>query len=117
MSVNIQAQKKHIDQSEPFENVLLAMKTDSISLFKSVFSKSIKNDDDDDDDDDDDENWKAKLNEGQEKFKEKFGDYKIKSFSYVFNEQDMLLIVYFKKKKISGIRVIKENGVWKLDQH
>lgn len=103
------AQSDHIEQSTPFENVLLALKTDSVDLFVDSFSDRII------DGENDELVWISRLNEVKEKFKERFGSYERSDFSYDYEEEKSKLIIYYKSEEQIGLRVIKEGGVWKLD--
>ena len=78
ISVFGHSQEKHIDQSDSFENVLLAIKSDSILLFKKLFSKTVKKVMDDID------FWSAKFSEGKKLFQKKLGDYSLNLFTYRF---------------------------------
>jgi hypothetical protein len=108
-SFNVCAQSTHIEQSTPFENVLTSMKSDSSSLFMSCFSERIV------DGEDDAQVWSSRLDEGKEKFKKRFGDFEVADFSYEFKIEESKLVIYFKKERQFEMKVVQENGVWKLD--
>lgn len=105
------AQKKHIEQSEPFELVLCAMKKNSTKKLQKAFSqKMLKNDRDD-------STWEERLKEAKGKFTTRFGDFKIHDFKYGFDEKTSRLIIYFKEKETFKMAVIKEGKHWKLNEH
>ena len=109
-SFNLFAQSKHIEQSIPFENVLTSLKSDSSSLFMNCFSKRIINGEED-------ENvWMSRLNEGKEKFEKRFGQFQLIDFSYKYEKSESKLIIYYKNEEQFKMRVVKENGTWKLAQ-
>lgn len=109
-SMTLLAQNDHIEQSTPFENILNAMKSDSISLFIKSFSNRII-------DGEYDKNiWASRLNEGKEKFAERFGAFELNDFSYAYEKEKSKLIIFFKGEEQFRIRVIQEDDVWKLDE-
>ena len=105
------AQNKHIDQSTPFENVLISMKSDQINLFISSFSDRVV------DGLSNKKTWVSRFNKGKQRFKKRYGHFKVTDFSYGFESTDSKLIIYHKGIIIAEMSVIKENGGWKLDQH
>lgn len=109
-SVVIPRTGNHITQSTPFENILLAMKTDSIPLFLSAFSNRII------DGENDKLVWKKRLNEGKEKFRIQFDNFQLKDFTFEYDEKESKLIIYFKGKEVMRMKVIKEDEKWKLDE-
>lgn len=109
-SSNLLAQSKHIEQSTPFENVLISMKSDSVRLFMSCFTKSIVGDENDE------KIWAKRLNEGKEKFKTQFGQFNLTDFTYTFDKIESKLIIYYKDEEQFKMRVVKENAIWKLDE-
>ncbi|MCP4459901.1 MAG: hypothetical protein GY816_18045 [Cytophagales bacterium] len=60
--------------------------------------------------------WKSRLNEGQEKFRKRFGDYELSDFSYDFDKNESKLIIYFRKEEQVRMTVVKEGKTWKLDE-
>ncbi len=104
------AQSTHIEQSTPFENVLQALKSDSVDLFMNSFSLQII------DGNKDKELWLTRLNQGKEKFKQRFGVFQPSDFLYKYDKAESKLIVIFKGKEQFRISVIKEGNTWKLDQ-
>lgn len=107
-SFGLLSQQKHIEQSTPFENVLLSLKTDSASLFMNSFSKEIRKGETDL------KIWLSRLNEGKEKFKKRMGDYIISEFSYKYEEEESVLVVFYKNEELLEMAVIYEDG-WKLN--
>ncbi len=110
-SLNLFAQRNHIKQSKPFENVLLSMKSDSTNLFMNSFSDKVV------DGEDDENEWMSRLNTGKEKFEKRYGTFQPSDFSYQFEKKGSLLIIFFKGEEQFRLRVIKEGGVWKLDEN
>ena len=109
-STNLIAQKKHIKQSKPFENLLQAMKSDSTDLFINSFSENIVNGKTDS------EVWCKRLQEGKAKFKKEFGDFQLNDFAYKYDKKESKLVIFFKGKEEIRLKVIKEKGAWKLDE-
>jgi hypothetical protein len=109
-SISAFAQSSHIKQSTPFENVLLSMKADSISLFMNSFSKKVIHGKKDE------KLWISRLNEGKEKFEKRFGTFQLSDFSYKYDSKESKLIIFFKNEEQIGMRVIKEGRNWKLDE-
>ena len=107
----IVAQNKHIDQSTPFENVLISMKSDKINLFISSFSERVV------DGLSNKKTWVSRFNKGKERFAKRYGHYKVTDFSYGFESTDSKLIIYYNGIIIAEMSVIKENGGWKLNEH
>jgi chromosome segregation ATPase len=107
----IVAQNKHIDQSTPFENVLISMKSDQINLFISSFSERVV------DRLSNKKTWVSRFNKGKERFAKRYGHYKVTDFSYGFESTDSKLIIYYNGIIIAEMSVIKENGGWKLNEH
>jgi hypothetical protein len=107
----ILAQQHFPVQATPVENILVALKSDSVILFMNAFSKEL------------DSvtlplsKWKERLNEGKRKFKRRYGDYEIKDFSYNYIDSTGQLQVFFKNKESFKILVIEEDNAWKLRQH
>lgn len=104
------AQRSHIKQSSPFENVLLSIESDSVSLFMNSFSNRII------DGEKNEEIWMSRLNQGKEKLKKRFGTFQPSDFSYKYKKKESKLIIFFKDEEQHRMRVIKEGKVWKLDE-
>ncbi len=109
-SLTAYAQKAHIIQSTPFENVLRSMKTDSVSLFMNAFSSKIIGGEKDE------KVWLSRLNQGKEKFKNRFGAFQPSDFSYSYEKKESKLIIYFKGMEQHRMSVIKEGKAWKLNE-
>ena len=104
-------QERHIEQSQPFENILLALKTDSVPLFIESFSKRII------EDKKEKMSWENRLDSGKGKFQERFGDYELTDFTYEFQKGNLMLIIYFKGEMTIEMPIVKENRKWRLDMH
>jgi len=104
------AQKKHLRQSKPFEQVLKALKKDKPELFMNSFSARIV------DGETDLAVWSERIEEGQRKFGRRFPDYRIKDFKYGFDAAESKLIVYYKGEESFRMKVVKEGGQWKLNE-
>ena len=111
ISYTAQAQKSHIPQSVPFEDILIALQTDSIPLFKGAFHEKVTADVKDE------AEWQENFQEAQAKFKEGFKNYRLEDFTYKYNKEDSKLMVFFKNKKAFQISVIKKGSQWKLNEH
>ena len=109
-TLNIVAQKKHLKQSKPFEQVLKALKKGKPELFMNSFSDRIV------DGETDLAVWKERIEEGQRKFGRRFPDYSIKDFRYGFDAAESKLIIYYKGKENFRMKVVKEGGKWKLNE-
>ncbi len=103
-------QQNHIAQSTPFENVIISMNADSVELFMNTYSKAIIAGEDDI------KIWQGRLNTGKERLKNRFGDFQLSDFTFDFDQEESELIIYFKQEERMMMGVIKENGVWKLDE-
>jgi hypothetical protein len=104
------AQKAHIKQSTPFENVLLALETDSVDLFMNAFSTDIIKGEFDLDE------WASRLSSGQKKFSARFQDWKRDEFDFAFDKADSRLIIYFRGEESLRMWVVKEKRQWKLNE-
>jgi len=65
---------------------------------------------------DDEAVWMSRLNEGKEKFDNRFGDFELTDFSYQYEAAESKLVIYYKNEAQFKIRVVNENGIWKLDE-
>lgn len=109
-TLGVVAQKKHLKQSKPFEQVLKALKKDKPELFMNSFSARIV------DGETDLAVWTERIEEGQRKFGRRFPDYRIKDFKYGFDAAESKLIVYYKGEEKFRMKVVKEGGKWKLNE-
>ena len=107
---SVVAQKKHLRQSKPFEQVLKSLKTDDPELFMNSFSERIV------DGETDMEVWTERLNEGQDKFGQRFPNFKLSEFRYRFDRKEAKLIVYYRGEEQVRMKVVREGRHWKLDQ-
>ena len=106
------SQKPTIEQSSPFEKLLTAIQKDSSELFKSAFSSRIITDENSNT-----KTWDDRLEIAQERFTDKFGEFELSDFTYNFNKKESKLVIFYKTEEIVQMKVIKENGNWKLDEH
>ncbi|MFC6269533.1 hypothetical protein [Frigoriflavimonas asaccharolytica] len=112
-STKLFSQELHIKQSAAFEDILLAVKTDSISLFKNSFGKDIseeimtgKG-----------ENiWVEGFNAYKDLLKKDFSDFQISDFSYIYDEKRSTIKIFYKGKKYGSMEVIEEEDKWKLNE-
>ena len=104
------AQKKHIPQSTPFENVLKALTKNKPLLFKNSFSQRVI------DGEEDLTVWAERIEEGNEKFGRRFPDFKRKDFRYGFDSAESKLIVFYKGEEAFRMKVIQEGKKWKLNE-
>ena len=102
--------KKHIEQSTPFENILISIKTDSAALFRDAFSKQIIGEDTAID------KWQERLEEAKGKLGSRFGDFELTDFTYEFDANQSRLAVYWKGEKVINMEVVKEKSGWKLNE-
>lgn len=109
-TLGLTAQKKHIKQSKPFEQVLKALKKDKPELFMNSFSARII------DGETDLAVWSERIEEGQRKFGRRFPDYRIKDFKYGFDAAESKLIIHYKGDETFRMKVVKEGGKWKLNE-
>ena len=111
ISYTVQAQKSHIPQSVPFEDILIALQTDSIPLFKGAFNEivtaNVKGE----------AEWKDNFQEAKGKFKDRFKSYRLEDFTYKYNKEDAKLVVFYKNSEAFQISVIKKGSQWKLNEH
>ncbi len=110
LSINLMAQKYHIAQSIPFENIVVSINSDSVELFMNTFSKGIIAREDDI------KIWQDRLNTGKERLEKRFGDFQLSDFTFDFDKEESKLIIYFKGEEQMRMGVVKEDGAWKLDE-
>ena len=103
--------KPIIPQAEPFENTLISIKNNSIELFKESFSERIHNEKTDS------LSWKEKLKVAEKTLKLEFGELSPNDFSYEFDVKGSTLIITHKTEEPFRMKVVMENGTWKLDEH
>ncbi len=110
LSINLMAQKNHIAQSTPFENIIISIKSDSVDLFMSTYSKGIISGETDI------KIWQERLNTGKERLEKRFGDFELSDFTFDFEKEESKLIIYFKGEEQMRMGVTEEDGAWKLDE-
>jgi len=91
--------------------ILEAAKHSDPTKFSEAYSSRIRQDSGRPD-------WSKNLQEAQTTLKEKFGDYRLSDFRFVFegDEQKGKLGISFKGKYQFAIAVVKEGGAWRLDE-
>lgn len=91
--------------------ILKAAKSADATMFRDAYSTRIRQEDQQSD-------WGKNLKEAQVNMKEKFGDYQVTDFTFSFAGDDAKgkLEVTFKGKAQFALAVVKEGGVWKLDE-
>ena len=100
-----------IPQAEPFENTLISINNDSTNLFKNSFSERIHNEKTDS------LNWNEKLKVAKKRMESAFDKLNPNDFSYEFDKKKSRLIVIHKTYQPFSMKVIFENGKWRLDEH
>lgn len=91
--------------------ILEAAKHSDTTQFREAYSSRIRQESGQSD-------WSKNLKEAQATLEEKFGDYRLSDFDFSFAGDDAKgkLEVTFKGKAQFVIAVVKEGGVWKLDE-
>jgi hypothetical protein len=99
------------EASAPMVAILKAAKSADATMFGEAYSARIHQEHPHSD-------WGNNLQEAQATMKEKFGDYRIKDFTFSFagDASKGKLEVIFKGKAQFAIAVRRENGAWKLDE-
>lgn len=100
-----------IPQAEPFENLLVSINKNSAILFKKSFSERVHNEDNDS------LTWNERLEIAKSRMEMKFGELNPKDFSFEFDEKESMLIITQKTNNPFRMKVVLENGDWKLDEH
>ena len=101
-----------VPQAQPVFAWLKATRSGDQELLKTVFSDRMRTKFDV-------EGWGKVLKAYQEVFKEEFGDYKLEEFAFQFTggeEEGQVSLVHNGKKLPGGVRVIKEEADWKVDE-
>ena len=101
--------KDKIKQSIPFMNMLKAAEQSDIKKFKFSYSKQIR-------ENKEQNNWQANIAEAKKNIKKMFGDIKDDNFTFKFDKEKSKLKVFYNEKSIFKIKVIQENGIWKLNE-
>jgi len=91
--------------------VIEAAKSGDAAMFKDAYSARIRREDQGGD-------WEKHLQEAQATMKKRFGDYQITDFTFSFDGDDTrgTLQASFKGRGQFALAVVKERGVWKLDE-
>lgn len=100
--------KTHLPQSTPFENILIAIKTENAELLKSVFDRKTQKRNDDI------AIWQERLNEGQGYFFSRFGEFTNADFTYATRQFGRILIIYYLEVEVFQKRIVKESGGYKI---
>lgn len=100
-----------IPQAKPFENILISIKNNSTNLFKSSFSERVHNEVNDS------LTWNERLKAAKSKMELEFGALNPNHFSYEFEKKESILIIIHKTNEPFRMKVVMENGNWKLDEH
>jgi len=100
-----------IPQAQPVLNWLQAVKDGDEKQLKTVFSESLRKGFEE-------EGWNKVLKGYQEVFKSQFGDYRLEDFTFEYRggEDKGKLTIFHKSKKLPGLRVIKEQTDWKVNE-
>jgi hypothetical protein len=98
-------------QARPVAMLMVAVREQDARLFQSAFSSRMqahiaKH------------GWQKSLRGYAEVFRAEFGEYRPEDFTYAFSGDDAagVVAVTFKGRKLSGMRVVKEEGRWKVDE-
>lgn len=95
--------------STPFIEMLKAVESSDIEKFKTSYSKRIR-------DDESQNNWEQNIAEAKINIKKLFGDIRYEDFTFKFDDEKSKLGIIHKGKFILWVGVIKEDGLWKLDE-
>ena len=101
--------EEKIKQAIPFVNMLRAAEESDVEGFKYCYSKRIREDQVQSD-------WKANIIEATQKIRELFGNIRYEDFSFEFVKESSKLEVFYNGISMFKIKVIQENGTWKLDE-
>jgi hypothetical protein len=106
------AQKdKSPQEAAPIIAVLKAIKESDIKAFRNAYCERIREDKDQGD-------WEKNLKEAQGNLKKLYGDYDLKEFAFSFDgdaDKGKVSITH-KGNKSVALRVIKEDGEWKVNE-
>jgi len=98
----------HIDQSTPFENILLALESGDHQLLASAFDRKTRRKTKGD------HVWKQRIEEGKTYFFKRFGEYHKDDFKFEYAPKSKHLIIYFKEKWALEKKVKHEGRSYKL---
>ena len=97
--------------ASPVFGLLQAVKDGDLERLKTVFSKDLRKSLEK-------EGWDKVLKTYQKVFEKEFGDYKLEDFTfeYIGGGEEGKVFVEHKSKKLPGLRVIKEQTDWKVNE-
>jgi hypothetical protein len=102
-------------EHRPFLTWIKALRDSDVESFKSVYSTSMQKSMAR-------KGWKKMLAKYEKDMTAEFGDFKVEEFSLSFeprqkkNDEGKLRIT-FKGKKLPSFGIVREKGVWKLDEY
>ena len=104
-----------IPQAQPVVAWLKAVKTSDLDLLKTVWSKRMTSRIPKEKEE---EHWKQTLKMYKDLWAKEFREYKITDFVFTFEGDDAKgkVVMEFKGKKLPGLRVIKEDKDWKVNE-
>ena len=95
--------------SAPFINMLKAVASSDIEGFKASYARHIREDEQQSD-------WEKNISEARANIRKIFGDAKSDDFAFKFDEDESKLGIIHKGRFVFWIGIIKEDGVWKLNE-
>lgn len=100
-----------VPPAQPVVRWLKAVKAGDQKLLKTVFSETMRKEFDE-------VGWDKVLKTYQEVFGREIGDYKLEEFAFEYTggEDEGEVLVVHKGKKFPGLRVIKEQAGWKVNE-
>jgi hypothetical protein len=98
-------------QAAPFLDLLRAAKTSDVIGFKAAYAKRIREDASQSD-------WQKNVSEARDNLKKAFGDYEARDFAFTYagDASKGVLSIAHKKDKPLALKVIAEDGDWKIDE-
>ncbi len=108
---NESSRESHIPQARPFLLLLEAVKNEDEQKLKTVHSERIK-------EGLEKKGWANVMKQYQGAFKQQFGEYKLKEFTFEYEGSEMKGRVAIARNgyALSKLHVIYENGVWKMNE-
>jgi hypothetical protein len=108
---NESSKESHIPQARPFLLLLEAVKMRDEHKLKTVHSERIK-------EGLEKKGWASVMKQYQDAFKEQFGEYKLKEFTFEYegNEMKGRVAIAHNGNALGKLPVIYENGVWKMNE-
>ena len=109
--INESSKESHIPQARPFLLLLEAVKMRDEHKLKTVHSERIK-------EGLEKKGWANVMKQYQDAFKEQFGEYKLKEFTFEYegNEMKGRVAIAHNGNALGKLHVIYENGVWKMNE-